>query len=491
MNESIPPSSDDPRAEYARRLDTLKTAQALYESRHRNLGIAKLVLAVATLVVIGLALAAKLISVLWVLAPLFALVILAVIHERVLKQREHCSRTVAYYARALARMDNRWMGSGEKGERFQNASHPYSRDLDIFGEGSLFELLCIARTRVGEETLANWLLAPASPGQIRARQAAVADMRRRLDLREDLAVLAEEAQSLAPAEALAAWGEGEPVLASQVLRFACAIMAALWVVSLIIWMARGLGYPALLVTAINVSLNLAYRRRVRTVVSAVESSARDLALLAGVLARLESEQFAAPKLVELRAALDSQGWPPSLWIARLNRLLEYLDSRRNIIVGTIDLFMFWTLQCACAVEAWRSRTGPSAAGWPRWASLRLSPLSGVTPTSIPRMSSRSLSRLPRVLKPKALPIPCCRTLAPCGTTCALEKTCGYSSSAGQTWQEKAPSFGRWELMPYLRSVALRCVPGGYASRRSPWAHPSACSIRSRGGSHGSTLKSGA
>ena len=117
-----------------------------------------------TLVVIGLALVAKVVSVFWVLAPLFAIVVLAIVHERVLKRRERCSRTVAYYERALARIDNRWMGTGESGERFQNASHPYSRDLDLFGAGSLFELLCTARTRVGQETLANWLLAPASPG---------------------------------------------------------------------------------------------------------------------------------------------------------------------------------------------------------------------------------------------------------------------------------------------------------------------------------------
>jgi len=42
-------------------------------------------------------------------------------------------RTVAYYDGALARIDNRWMGTGEAVRGFQNASHPYSRDLDLFG----------------------------------------------------------------------------------------------------------------------------------------------------------------------------------------------------------------------------------------------------------------------------------------------------------------------------------------------------------------------
>jgi hypothetical protein len=363
METPVPCPSDDPRAEYVRRLEALKTTQALYESQHRSLGIAKLALGAVALVVIGLALVAKVVSVLWVPAPLFSIVVLAIIHERVLKKRERCSRTVAYYGRALARIDHRWMGTGETGERFQNASHPYSRDLDLFGEGSLFQLLCTARTRAGQETLANWLLAPSSPELVRSRQAAVAQLRHRLDLREDLAVLAEEARSLAPAELLAAWGEGEPLLASRLLRFGSAMLAGLWLVSLAAWMVRGLGYPALVVSAINVSLNLGYRRRMGKAVSAVESAARDLGLLAGVLARLEGEQFVAPRLVELRAALQSQGWPPSRWIRRLNRLMQFLDSRRNMIVTSINLFLLWTLQCACAVEAWRKLTGPAVRRW--------------------------------------------------------------------------------------------------------------------------------
>jgi hypothetical protein len=363
MMNSVQEPSDDPRAEYVRRLEALKTTKALYERQHRSLGIGKLTLGGVTLVVIGLALVAKVVSVLWVLAPLFAIVVLAVIHERVLKRRGRCSRTVAYYERALARIDNRWMGTGEAGERFQNASHPYSRDLDLFGVGSLFELLCIARTRAGQETLAKWLLAPASPDQVRARQAAIVHLRSRLDLREDLAVLAEEARSLVSAEVLAAWGGGEPLLASKFLRFGTAMLAGLWLVSLAAWLVWGAGYPAFVISAINVSLNLGYRQRVGKAVSAVEGAALDLGLLAGVLARLEAEQFAAPRLAELRAALQSQGWPPSRWIARLKRLLDYLDSRRNMIVASLDLFVFWTLQCACAVETWRKQTGPAVRRW--------------------------------------------------------------------------------------------------------------------------------
>jgi hypothetical protein len=363
METSVAGPSPAPRAEYARRLEAWKVTQSDYESRHRRIGVGQLTLGGITFLLSALALVAKVVSVLWVLAPLVTIVALAVIHGRVLKARELSSRTVAYYQRALARIDNSWMGTGETGERFLSESHPYSRDLDLFGVGSMFELLCTSRTRAGRETLATWLLAPASPHVVSARHEAVADLRARLDLRQDIAVLAEDARSMAPAGELAAWGEGELLLASGPLRFAGAVLAVLWIVGVVGWMAWGVAYPALLMSVVNVIFTLAYRQRVEAVSSAVQSAARELGLLSCVLARLEREQFIAPRLVELRAALESQGLHPSRWIARLNRLMEYLDSKDNLIVKSIDPFVFWTFQCACAIDSWRKRTGPAVRNW--------------------------------------------------------------------------------------------------------------------------------
>jgi len=106
------------------------------------------------------------------------------------KPRRRCERAAALYDQGLA-VSTTFGRKGATGERFLNSAHPYAQDLDLFGHGSLFELLSTARTRVGEETLARWLLAPATPDVLRDRQAAVAELRPRLDLREDLALLGE------------------------------------------------------------------------------------------------------------------------------------------------------------------------------------------------------------------------------------------------------------------------------------------------------------
>ena len=102
---------------------------------------------------------------------------LAVVQDRITKTRRRCERAVALYNQGLARLDDLWAGKGATGERFLDPAHPYAEDLDLFGHGSLFELLSTARTRVGEETLAHWLLTPSTPDVVLGRQAAVAELR--------------------------------------------------------------------------------------------------------------------------------------------------------------------------------------------------------------------------------------------------------------------------------------------------------------------------
>jgi DNA mismatch repair ATPase MutS len=81
------------------------------------------------------------------------------------------------------------------------------------------------------------------------------------------------------------------------------------------------------------------------------------------LARFEREIFQAPRLVELQSALKTCGWPPSRRIARLNRLVVLLDSRRNLFIKAIDPLVFWTLHLTFMVESWRKESGADIRSW--------------------------------------------------------------------------------------------------------------------------------
>lgn len=356
----------NPRAAYDERLEAAHLARSGYDRRHTWFGIAKLTAAVAVLGVTGASLYSRSVLILWVALPIVAFVLLALAHERVIKSMHRNKRVAEFYEHALARLDHRWMGMGETGERYLDPAHPYARDLDLFGRGALFDLLCTARTRSGEECLARWLLAPAPPGEVRARHAAIEELGARLTLREDIAVLGEEMRVGNPPEVLAAWGEGARVLPSGRGRTAIHLLAAGWVVSLAAW-AFGLGWYALVaLTIVNVLVTRRLRERLERAVEPVERASRDLALLAEVLARLERETVASPKLVALQKAFDAAGGQsvsPSRALAKLNRLVEWLESRRHRLVELIDPVVLWSLQFACAIESWRAKQGPAVRRW--------------------------------------------------------------------------------------------------------------------------------
>ena len=142
----------------------------------------------------------------WLAVPVLLFFGLLARHDRLLRLLDRSRRGAGVYEQGLRRMEDRWIGTGIRGERFVSAAHPYSGDLDLFGRGSLFELLCTARTQMGEACLAAWLSASAEPTAIRARQAAVRDLRERLDFREELATAGEEVRSALKPQVLTDWG---------------------------------------------------------------------------------------------------------------------------------------------------------------------------------------------------------------------------------------------------------------------------------------------
>jgi hypothetical protein len=72
-----------------------------------------------------------------------------------------------FYERGVARLEDRWHGTGFSGEEFRQPAHVYDSDLQILGSGSVFELLCTARTGIGRRRLAEYLLKPCDLGNPR------------------------------------------------------------------------------------------------------------------------------------------------------------------------------------------------------------------------------------------------------------------------------------------------------------------------------------
>ncbi len=352
----------DPTNEYSRRLAERRSSLAEVEARSQRIWKYRRALfaTIIALIVLGFIFS----TAFWLIPiPVAAFIALMAIHQRIHRTRDRLHRAVRFYERGIARLEDRWMGSGETGERFDDKSHPYAEDLDLFGKGSLFELLSTARTRAGEDRLADWLCAPASVEEIRARQQAVEELRLRLDLREDVALLGDDVQSGVHSKELAAWGAAPAIFTSQILPMAAALVGLLAAASVGLWAVYGHRF-LVLIGLMLISLFLyRYRDAITKVIAEVERPSRDLALLSEILARIEQEQFTSPKLVALRKRLETDGHPPSHEIARLNRLVEILDSTRNQFFAPIAFVLLIHAQLAFAIDRWRQRSGRHVKDW--------------------------------------------------------------------------------------------------------------------------------
>ena len=293
------------------------------------------------------------------------------LHDRLAARRMRIDRAIDLYQRALARLDGNWADPrAENGARFLDPKHPYAADLDLFGPQSLFQLLCTARTTGGEAMLAAWLGAPAAPPEVRARQEAVRELRPRLDLREALWVAGQDVRAAIDPERLSSWGEAPSRLPWRWLPAPLLLVALLMAGVTAAWSAgavpaRAAGTCAVLVLVVTAAL----RKRTAAVTEAIGRPESHLALLAALVRVFEDELstagFQAPLLRALDQRLRVEGLPASRQIGRLGRLARMLSWDQNLMFAPFAYFLLWRPQLACAIEAWRRRSGARIADWLR------------------------------------------------------------------------------------------------------------------------------
>jgi hypothetical protein len=360
--------SHAPADEYRARLSARRASHVILSQRDERLSYARLgVFAAGTVLLITMW--QGWLPAWWIAFPAVAFLMLVVRHDRVIRARDAAARAIALYERGLSRIEDRWTGAGEEGQRFSDAAHLYANDLDLFGPASLFQLLSSARTRAGEETLAAWLLAPAGIGEITDRQAAVAELTDRLDLREALWLAGTEVSAGVHTEALVAWAEAPQALGSAWLRPAAVGLTIAAIVTATMWLVTGSSVPFLLTIVLEIGFSVPLRHRIGKALHGADQAARDLDVLAIVLARIERESFVANRLVSLQRSLTDTGTKrrvaASASIHRLHWLVELHDWQHNAIFAALAAVVLWGTHLALSIEAWRRTHGPHVREWLR------------------------------------------------------------------------------------------------------------------------------
>jgi hypothetical protein len=351
-----------PAEEYRARLEQRLAEHERWTRLDAQLAYARLAVFAAGVLILGLAYLDRLSA--WVLAaPTAVFLVLLKRHDTVIRACDAAARAVSFYERGLARIEDRWAGMGDPGERFHDDHHRYANDLDLFGRGSLFELLSIAQTRAGEETLAAWLMSPAAPDEIRARQQAAAELTEALDLRETLARAGADVRAQLHTEPMLAWAESPRVLSPPWLRWMALSFTAAVVATIVLLAVTGNERPLIVVLIAQSIFIWPQLRRIEHVLHGASGVARELDVLAQLLERLERERFESARLVSLRTQLQAGSIEASRAIRALDRLVEIHDQQHNLLFLVLSLPFLLGTHLAWAIEHWRRVHGRHIRAW--------------------------------------------------------------------------------------------------------------------------------
>ena len=352
----------DPSAEYTKRLDERRRWLVESHRKSKLVGTLRLAAGLLSFLFVYLVLALHEFSGWFILLPVATYIGLVIYSMSVYPKEQRALRAVRFYEQGLARISGDWVGKGNPGTSFADASSLYVNDLDIFGVGSIFELLCTARTQAGQETLARWLSGPASSKEIRRRQEAVEELRNKVDLREDLAILGREMRATVQPEFITSWATSPILMESTAARIIAPILVALTIITFVyMWFYGGPPSPFLIAALAHSGYGTWYRMRVKTIKSSFEAHAREFTILQSTLERLEDENVSSPQLQKLRAEFGSAA-------ARMKTLVGFinmLEQQRNEFVMFFAFFLLWSTQISFAIEQWRKRNGKEMERWLR------------------------------------------------------------------------------------------------------------------------------
>lgn len=307
----------------------------------------------------------------WLLLPAVLFAALVPLHSRCVRRLQRSNAAADFHRGCLERLQDNWRGRPHTGLQYLESAHPWVQDLDIFGPGSLFQLVTECRTGPGHARLAGWMKQTADPDTIATRQVRAEALRGELELRESLAMVSDSASWTLAERLLRDWVPSPPeriapwILWCSGLLGLAAIPIAIGVLSQTLHL-----YHLLLVMLLQAPLVLITRRQIQHVSTTMDSVDQALRQLAEVLILFERHSFEEASVRNLQRQLCGRGAEPVLRepasrsIRRLSSLTRWLNhSLRNQFFAPIAWMCGLLVLLTDRLERWRQQHGRDVGRW--------------------------------------------------------------------------------------------------------------------------------
>jgi hypothetical protein len=244
------------------------------------------------------------------------------------------------------------------GENYIDPDHDFSRDVDLFGQNSLFQYLNRTVTGYGRDILAGWLSDPFSiAGELSKRQEIIMELAkcqqwRHAFMASGIRVPLEEGDI----SGLLRWLKEEPgIRSSKAVRILLWLLPGLALLSLILLTAGAIHYSVfILVLLVNLSYVTVGLKNTNRIHQGLSGKYSYLSSMNRLLSVFGKGEFQSVYLNEIKYGISGDKESAAVSVKKLGRLIQSFDSRLNLLVGFfLNAMLLWDYHCINRLDKWK------------------------------------------------------------------------------------------------------------------------------------------
>ncbi len=296
---------------------------------------------------------------------IFLFGILVNYHHKIAYRRNHYEKLATINREEIQRLNSQLHGF-DPGMKFLEEEHPYTYDLDIFGDHSLYQLINRTSTPLGAARLAKWLKTPAFKAEISERQKAVLELKDKTSWCQNFQANGKvKAKNDSDFNVLVQWFKSEDQIRNKTFyKWVIRILPPVVFIQLLAIAYGMISFysiiPVLLINGWMLVKNFSLVKRTYEVTS------KSLYLLqpyTEMIRNMEDEHFESVKLQTLKNEFLFNDRTASGEIRSLTRILSLFDSRSNMLYGILNAFFLIDINVLLLAENWRSESGNKVPKW--------------------------------------------------------------------------------------------------------------------------------
>lgn len=247
------------------------------------------------------------------------------------------------------------------GLEYEDKTHFFSFDLDIFGKHSIFQLLNRSITKSGSDALAHQLKFPFLTKEvIESRQAAITELSNKVDWRVNFLAtgnLLEKDED--KYKELTVWLRGENLELLGKFRFLLWLVPAVNTIILGLWIFDVISFKMWLLTLILQSaFSFVNVKKLNALYQKISRNTPNLQRYSQLFQLIEKEEFVASMLKEWKDSLSQPSYI-SIAIQKLATITAYFAIRNSFFAPILNAFFLWDYQCAHHFEMWKRQYSES------------------------------------------------------------------------------------------------------------------------------------